>query len=194
MEQNGYIYIADGNEEIYKKITENKKSGSYIMLSDEMLFDRKEALPDKEIFADIIKEYYRPLLEKQDILLINSEKRVVEAISYLKTEKEDHIRMLLEAAEGLTSNPAVGRILNYIIAYMTSKNLTLLKNIYSECVKGKFQLNTLILKKMAEFFSMTVPEREKAKMILVMLRDNISKNEENRENQSDRNKIGRAHV
>ena len=188
MEQNGYIYIADGNEEIYKKITENKKSGSYIMLSDEMLFDRKEALPDKEIFADIIKEYYRPLLEKQDILLINSEKRVVEAISYLKTEKEDHIRMLLEAAEGLTSNPAVGRILNYIIAYMTSKNLTLLKNIYSECVKGKFQLNTLILKKMAEFFSMTVPEREKAKMILVMLRDNISKNEENRENQSDRNK------
>ena len=28
MEQNGYIYIADGNEEIYKKITENKKAAA----------------------------------------------------------------------------------------------------------------------------------------------------------------------
>ncbi len=50
MEQNGYIYIADGNEEIYKKITENKKSGSYIMLSDGL-----EALEPYPL-ADIVSQ------------------------------------------------------------------------------------------------------------------------------------------
>ena len=124
MEQNGYIYIADGSEKVYKKIAEEKKGVGYIMLSDEMLFYRKEASQNNEIFIEIIKKYYRPLLEKQDILLINSEKQVVEVISYLKAEKEDHIRMISETAGELALIPTAGRILNYILDYMVSKNIS----------------------------------------------------------------------
>ncbi|MCI8669498.1 MAG: LTA synthase family protein [Lachnospiraceae bacterium] len=175
MEQNGYIYIADGNEDVYKKITEHKEGCGYVMLSDEMLFGRKEVLPGGEIFIDIIKEYYSPLLEKQDILLINGEKHVVEVISYMKTEKEAHIQMILKVAEELALIPAAGKILNYLIDYMVSKNISLLKKIYSECEDGRFKLNTLILKKTAEFFGSAVPEQEKAKLILMMLQENILK-------------------
>lgn len=187
MEQNGYIYIADGNEEIYEKITDNK-SGRYTMITDEMIFGGKEILPDKEIFIDIIKDFYRPLLEKQDIILFDREKRVVEVLSYLKTEKEAHIRMLLEAAEGVASVPAAGKILNDMIGYMATGNLAFLKNIYLQCADGDFRLNTLILKKTAEFFATAVPEREKAKLILAMLQDNILKNKENPVKQSEGNK------
>ncbi len=189
MEQNGYIYIADGNEKVYKKIAEEKKGVGYIMLSDEMLFYRKEALQDNEIFIEIIKKYYRPLLEKQDILLINSEKQVVEVISYLKAEKEDHIRMISETAGELALIPTAGRILNYILDYMVSKNISFLKDLYLECETGRFKFNTLILKKTAEFFSTAVPEKEKAKLILMLLQENILKNDVIHENQKINDKV-----
>lgn len=173
MKQDKYLYIADGNNEIYKKLVESRETEHYVMISDEMLFGMKdnEKIPYKELVIQIIKTEFQPLLEKQNILILDSDFNIIETISYVGLEKEKHIQQLFQMADYMNVNIKTKKILELLIEYMESKHLLLLKQIYEICKERNVSFNPLILKKIAAYIALPVPEEIQAEDIIASIQN-----------------------
>lgn len=170
--QNEYIYIADGNEEIFRKLMEDRETGCEIV-SDEMLFGKEavKLLFEKEAVIEVLKLQFNPLLDKQNILILDDNYNVIETIPYMSIEKEAHIKILQKLSTDET-------IFWFILDYIERKDIQILKRIYQECEKQNRKLNTLVLKKTAEYFASEIPNQVRATELIALLQENLFINEE----------------
>lgn len=167
MNQNNYLYIADGNNEIYKKLVENREE-KYIMISDDVLFkkDEGEEFPNRTTLIKILKTQFSPLLEKQDILILDCDFHIIEKISYMSVEKEKHFQQFRRVMNHRDDSQQIKKIAGLVIEYMMSKNILVLKKIYEECKRQNRKFNPLILKKMRAYLALSVPDERQAEEVI----------------------------
>ena len=170
-----YIYIPDGNIEIYHKVILSKKDyqlpNQNSIISDDILFGSKI---NNNLIVQVIKDNFNPLLEKQNILLLDLNYNIIEQISYIGLEKFEHFQILQDLITDANCLSAFKMILKLLIKYMQYKDIIILKEIYEECEKQNVKLNTLIFKKLNHYFSQLEPKTELGKEILSLFEvDNL---------------------